>query len=215
MSCIHFNTKIGKGHLEYKERELIEQWLKENKKQAEIARLLQRSASTISREIKRGTVTQIIQGKRVDVYLADYGDVIYSKNRQRSVSKGLKAYSGRFWHKLKKAFHKGWFKGKNRVYSIKTFVLKYTRDNPKEKVPCFKTVYRYIRKNALAIKPHDLPIMYRLSPRKNKHSKPKGRNKKILGNSISNRPVEVLNRQEFGHWEADLVKGKRIKKNRL
>lgn len=45
MSCIHFNTKIGKGHLEYKERELIEQWLKENKKQAEIARLLQRSAS--------------------------------------------------------------------------------------------------------------------------------------------------------------------------
>lgn len=211
MPNTHSNIKNANGHLKFKERELIERWLKEDKTQAEIARLLGRSPSTISREIRRGTVPQIIQGKKKGVYLADFGDVTYLKNRQRSSSKGLKAYSGRFWYKLKKAFHKGWFKGKNRLYSIKTFVLKYARDNPKEKVPCFKTVYRYIRQNVLVIKPHDLPMMYRLSPRKNKHSKPKGRNKKILGNSISTRPTEVLNRQEFGHWEADLVLGKKTK----
>ncbi len=211
MSCKHSNTKNANGHLKFKERELIERWLKEDKSQAEIARLLGRDRSTISREVKRGTVPQIINGKKVELYLADSGAAIYLKNRQRSISKGLKAYSGRFWHKLKKAFYNGWFKGKNRLYSIKTFVLKYARDNPKEKVPCFKTVYRYIRQNALVIKPHDLPMMYRLSPRKNKHSKPKGHNKKVLGNSISTRPTEVLNRQEFGHWEADLVLGKKTK----
>lgn len=211
MSYKYSNTKNAKGHLKFKERELIERWLREGKSQAEIARLLGRNRSTISREIKKGTVPQIIQGKKVKLYLADAGDAIYLKNRQRSVSKGLKAYSSRFWYKLKKAFYNGWFKGKNRLYSIKTFVLTYARDNPKEKVPCFKTVYRYIRKNVLVIKPHDLPVMYRLSPRKNKHSKPKGHNKKVLGNSISTRPVEVLNREEFGHWEADLVLGKKAK----
>ena len=70
--------------------------------------------------------------------------------------------------------------------TIKTFVMSYALKHPKERVPCFKTVYRYIRQNALCIKPHDLPMMYRLKPRKNKHSRPKGRNKKVLGPSISN-----------------------------
>jgi len=63
----------------------------------------------------------------------------------------------------------------------------------------------------LPIKPHDLPVMYRLTPRKNKMSKPKGQNKKVLGKSISDRPPQVLERIEFGHWGADLVKGKKIK----
>lgn len=53
--------------------------------------------------------------------------------------------------------------------------------------------------------------MTRLKPRKNKHSKPKGQNKRKLGRSISERPESVLNRKEFGHWEADLVKGKKTK----
>nr|WP_244359517.1 IS30 family transposase [Dolosigranulum pigrum] len=57
----------------------------------------------------------------------------------------------------------------------------------------------------------DLPLMTRLKPRKNKHSKPKGQNKRKLGRSISERPESVLNRKEFGHWEADLVKGKKMK----
>lgn len=60
MSQTNFNTKNTKGHLKIKERELIEQWLNEDKKPAEIARLLGRSRSTISREIKRGKVPQIL-----------------------------------------------------------------------------------------------------------------------------------------------------------
>ena len=40
MSHTHFNTKKSKGHLKFTERKLVEQWLKEDKKQAEIARLL-------------------------------------------------------------------------------------------------------------------------------------------------------------------------------
>ena len=35
------------------------------------------------------------------------------------------------------------------------------------------------------------------------------KNKKKLGRSIEERPKEVENRQEFGHWEADLVVGQK------
>ncbi|QTJ33078.1 IS30 family transposase [Dolosigranulum pigrum] len=72
-------------------------------------------------------------------------------------------------------------------------------------------MYHYIHSGDIIIKPIDLPLMTRLKPRKNKHSKPKGQNKRKLGRSISERPESVLNRKEFGHWEADLVKGKKMK----
>lgn len=41
--------------------------------------------------------------------------------------------------------------------------------------------------------------------RKRNPSKPKGYNKRILGRSIQERPKKVLNRQEFGHYELDIV----------
>lgn len=53
--------------------------------------------------------------------------------------------------------------------------------------------------------------MVRLKPRKNNYSKPKGTNKKKLGTSISERPEEIEHRNVFGHWEADLVQGKKGK----
>lgn len=45
-------------------------------------------------------------------------------------------------------------------------------------IPTFKTVYRYIREGLINIKPYDLPVMYRLKPRRNRNSKTKGQNKK-------------------------------------
>lgn len=33
------------------------------------------------------------------------------------------------------------------------------------------------------------------------------KNKRILGRNIEERPDDILNRQEFGHWECDLVLG--------
>ena len=119
MSHTHFNTKNPKGHLKYKEHELIEKWLNEDKKQDEIARLLGRDRSTIYREVKRGKVPQIINGKKVVLYRADYSETKYLQNRQRSQSKGLKAFSGRFWYKLKKRIIKAGLKAKTGFTTLK------------------------------------------------------------------------------------------------
>ena len=49
----------------------------------------------------------------------------------------------------------------------------------------------------------DLPEKLRRSPKKERDRK----NKRILGRRIEERPSEVNDRSEFGHWEADLVIG--------
>ena len=217
MSDVNTITKPIKKytHLNINDRRNIERWLQEKKSKSEVARLLDRDRSTIYREIKRGTTTQLknINGylREVTVYLADTGQAIYDKNRKKSQSKGLKAFSQKFWNTLKQANEARWFTGKLRKYNIKTFIAVYRRKYPLEKVPTFKTVYNYIHRGEFFIKPIDLPVMVTLKPRRNKNSKPKGTNKKILGRSISERPDTVLSRESIGHWEADLVVGKKGK----
>src|SRR5699024_5976635 len=94
--------------------------------------------STIYREINRGTTTQLknINGylREVTVYLADTGQAIYDKNRKKSQSKGLKAFSQKFWNALKQTNKARWFSGKHRKYNIKTFIFVYRRKYPLEKV---------------------------------------------------------------------------------
>lgn len=51
--------------------------------------------------------------------------------------------------------------------------------------------------------------MITLKPRRNNHSKPKGANKRKYGTSISKRPESINQRETVGHWEADLVQGKK------
>lgn len=58
----------------------------------------------------------------------------------------------------------------------------------------------------------NLPMKVRLRPRKTESVKPYGRNKKIFERGIDERAEEVLKRQEMGHWELDVVEGKKGKK---
>lgn len=218
MSQYNYNTKQEKkfSHLDFTERKLIERWLRKEISVSNIAKRLDRNRSTIYREIKRGTVKQIKQingiEKEVEIYYSDSGQARYEKNRKNSKSKGIDKFSKKFFKALIKAKKDKKLNGKTRIYNIKTFIHCYKKDNPYESnIPCFKTVYRYIRKGLIDIKPYDLPVMYRLLPRRNKHSRPKGQNKKIFGKSISLRSPKVLERKEFGHWEADLVEGKKGK----
>jgi len=207
MSTSYSTKKSRYSHLSASERGEISAYLKMGKKPAEIARLLGRHRSTIIREIKRGTVSQVQDknGKRVyyKAYFADSGQRVYEENRKNSVYLKRDQCSPTFFAELEKAV-----KSKVRRHSVDTFVQDYKEKHPTEIVPSTKTVYRYISAGLISIKPIDLPKM--VSIRTRSKSKTKG-NKKTLGKSIEERPEWINNRSEFGHWEIDLVLGKKTK----
>ena len=73
-----------------------------------------------------------------------------------------------------------------------------------------KTFYNYIHARLVDLKPIDLPRMVRRRQTKNYKTYIPKRQK---GVSIEHRPSSVDTREEFGHWEGDLVTGPRDGKN--
>ncbi|UWO53149.1 IS30 family transposase [Catenibacterium mitsuokai] len=73
-----------------------------------------------------------------------------------------------------------------------------------------KTFYSYVHQGRTSIKPIDLPRMVRRKTKKNWKSYIPKRQK---GTSITERPEYIKDREEFGHWEGDLVTGPRDGQN--
>ena len=73
---------------------------------------------------------------------------------------------------------------------------------------CTKTVYNYVHRRLISLRPIDLPRMSSLkrSGHVNKDKLPLSKRQK--GISIDQRP-DISDRSEFGHWECDLVTGPR------
>ncbi|WP_369676500.1 IS30 family transposase, partial [Enterococcus faecium] len=160
-----------------------------------------------SREIKRGSVDQVQDknGKRTyfSAYFADSGQRVYESNRQKCSYLKLNDCSAKFIEQLEYAL-----KAKIRLHSVDSFVQTYKANHPEEVVPSTKTIYRYIKEGLLVIKPIDLPKMVSIRKRSKQVIKT---NKKTLGQSIEERPECINDRSEFGHWEIDLVLGKKTK----
>ncbi len=190
-------TKRKKGqHLSFEERVLIQTRLKDGWKPARIAAEIGCAPNTVRNEIKRGDVA--LYTGNVHRYKAKAGQTAYAKNRLNCC---------RHYDYLSKA--------EFLAYVIKHF----TEDNwsldvcvgralldggfTRSQIVCTKTLYNYIDLGLLDIKNIDLPEKLRRSRRKPVIRK----NKRILGRSIEERPTEVLDRKEFGHWECDLVIG--------
>lgn len=152
MSTNHCTKKSTYSHLSASERGAISAYLKMGKKQAEIARLIGRHRSTISRELKRGEVTQVQDknGKLTyyTTYFADNAQRVYETNRRKSVYHKLNDCSKSFFKELEKALKK-----KPRCHSVDSFVQTYREKHPLEVIPSTKTVYRYIKDGLLRVKP--------------------------------------------------------------
>ena len=194
------NTKSKKDkHLEYSERQSIERWFNRDKRtKVEIAELLDRTEKTIRNEIKRGLVknltTELIE---IWVYSAD---VAQQKYEYYLRAKGPKL-------KI------------DNDYELKEYVEKSIKEDRKSpeviaeeiKEMNFKTKMcaRTIRNNIYAgdiynIKSTDM--IY------NKEYKDKNKEKTVCEKvppekSIDYRPEEANTREEYGHWEGDLVIG--------
>lgn len=195
------NTESRKNkHLNFKERMTIEIRLKDGFSVYKIAKELGRSINTITNEINRGTTTQIRQGKHIKIYLADTGETVYTKNRLNSCRPFKMLDCSEFINYTVD-------KIKNDSWSPDACVGEAIANGRFERyqMVCTKTLYNYIDLGLLDVKNTDLPIKLRRNTKSTRVKK----HKKKLGSSISERPIDINSRNEFGHWEIDTVIGEK------
>jgi len=205
MDTANYNTELRKyKHLNYGERMTIQLRLKDGSSPYGIGKELGRPSNTVRNEIKRGKVDQIKQGKHVLCYLADAGQAVYEKNRRNCGAKFKLMQSEAFIRfTVEKVQAKNWsldacagYAKANQLYA------------PSEMV-CTKTLYSYVKLRLLPIHVLDLPLVVK---RKNTAVKVR-KYKRKLGKSIDERPKDIEDREEFGHWEIDTIIGKKTKED--
>ena len=187
--------------LTHKERVQIETLLNENKTKAYIAKTLNRSRSTITREVNKWVEN------KTDKYSADLAnwnakdDYLNKRNTDKiSTCKRLRIYV---------------FKGLLSGWTPEQISGRLKEQYPNDTIMSIshESIYRYIyltpqaRLNKKLIK-----LLVRHKSRRRKPKKRRKTGSKILNQvSIDNRPKHINLRQEIGHWEGDLVIGKNHK----
>lgn len=194
------NTEHKKyQHLTSEERHIIEVRLNIDKWSIyAIAKNLGRPYNTVKNEVDRGTV-YLYNGK-VARYKADKGEEVYLEHRKNSRRNYRCLETAGFLKYVEdQFFNEGWSLdsavGNAKVKGLFT----------DSEMVCTKTLYNYVDLGLLKIKNIDLPEKLKRSEK----SKKTRENKKILGDSIEQRPDDVDTREEFGHWEIDSVIGKK------
>lgn len=204
-----YATSIGKyKQLRESERWKIEAYVKAGLKSHEIAEKMGRSPSTISREIKRGKVSQTQEDlTEILIYMADHAQ------RDCMEKQGKKGRPIKIKGDKELIRHISLRISKDR-YSPDAVVGEITVKGLKfgTKI-CTKTLYNYIHSDVFSgVAEVDL---VHGGKRKRKYRKvSKGRRSDIF-KSIEERPKEAEGRTVFGHWEMDVVKGPKNTKSCL
>ncbi len=198
MTLDHYTTGRKKfKHLTIAQRGQIEALLKIGVSKVQIAKQVGIARSTLYDELERGTVEQLDSNLNVHKeYFAETGQIVYEKHRENS----------RKPYKLAKAFEFIEY-AEEEILEKKLSpdaVCGYAKKNNLFKnMVCTKTLYNYIELALVKIKNIDLPLRVRIKAKSRKSRK----NRRILGESIENRPSIINERKEFAHWEIDTVVG--------
>ena len=204
MSQINSNLESKKNkYLTERNRYTIEDLLKEGMKAAEIAQRMGKSKRTIEREILRGRIRLLNSDLTYrDEYCADVAQRKYEENRK---NKGSNLKIGNDYE-LVKHIEKKIIEEK---YSPDAVIGRIKEEGLEFKgMICTKTLYNYIDRGDifLSLTNKDLPV--KKEGKKREYNKVKIAHKNLKGTSIEERPPEIENREEYGHWEMDLVVGK-------
>lgn len=197
------NTEWQKNkHLKFAQRVIIQTRIKDGYSAYRIAKELGCAANTVRNEIRRGSVEQIIQGKKVVVYFADAGQNQYQQHRKHCLPRFKRLLCNDFIkYVCKKMQTDQWSVDACFGEALLHHLFK------RSEMVCTKTLYTYIDLGLMTVKNMDLPLKLRRNTKKARVRK----NKRNLGRSIEERPVSVNSREEFGHWEIDTVIGVKTK----
>ena len=190
-------------HINYVERRQIERWYnKEGKSKKEISELLNKSERTIRREINKGLVNNLTyELEEITIYSADYAEKKYQYNLE---AKGPELKIGNDYA-LVEYLENGIKKERK---SPEVLIVEIERKGLKFKTKiCAKTVRNTIKLGGVFnLEAKDM--IYK------KKYKSKNREKTVCiaipaEKSIEYRPKEADTREEYGHWEGDLLIGQK------
>lgn len=198
----------GYKHLTWHDRLKIDKYIREGKKQCEIAALLHVSESTISRELRRATYVHTNSDLTEEVrYNPEGAQARYDTNK---TAKGAPLKIGND-HELATfietmiADHK--FSPCAALAEITNRGMQFTV------TLCRATLYKYIDQEVfLRVTNKDLPFKGKRRQHKTKHVRAARASR---GESIEKRPEHINDRSEFGHWEMDLMDGCRGSKSNV
>jgi IS30 family transposase len=180
--------------LTLKERAVIETLLQENKSKSYIAKTLNRSRSTITREVNKW-------GGNYSATLADWNakeEYLNKRNRDK-----IKTYN-----RLKIYVYRGLLSHWSPEQISRKLKLKYPND-PIMSIS-YEAIYMHIYAHRQASLNRKLIALlpYKKTQRRRANYKSKRGVKIKDQTSIDDRPKHIEKRKEIGHWEGDLVVGK-------
>ena len=192
------NQKRRNKHLNWEERIQIETLQREGYSNTAIGDRIGRPARTILRELERGWVTHRT-GK-------------YSAEERYSSLRGQTVYEERMRKKGGKAqISQGLSQCLYEHIVVHQRSPAVTADRMKkdgfEHAICFKTIYNHIDKGLVPGVTNESLWEKRLRKKRCGNSQRKRKRAVESGYSIEDRPIEVNERLEAGHWEIDLVVG--------
>lgn len=207
---LHTTHKHQNPDLNYEERKIIERLLRKNTPKKQIARTLSRNISTIRREIKRGSVEQRREvkttSKKIDIplYTSEivyYADLAQRTHKQHRKNCGAKRKTTACRDFLEYVEQQAMSPAK---WSLDAAAGRYKLNNPDQPAVTTQTLYRWVELGLTRMKNLDLPMKLR----RRTHKDIVRQHKRLYGRSIDDRPAEVNDRMEFGHWEGDGIVGK-------
>ena len=186
-------------HLTFENRLIIQTRLRDKWSIRRIARERNCSPNTVCNELERGKV--LLYNGRKTGYRATIGQDTYDAAR-KNCGRHYRAveYAAFLKHVERMFYTKGW--SLDACCGEALLSHKFSR----EEMVCTKTLYNYVTFGLLGVL-KSIDLLLRVK-RKNKKHKTRER-KKNFGRSIEERDASVDDRQEFGHWECDLVLGRR------
>lgn len=196
----NFMGKLFK-HLSQNDRIKMETMLNSGHKVVEVAEYLHVHRSTIYREIKRGEYTHRNSDYTEETrYSSDLGQKNHDWNVQGK-GRNIKIGNDRpLAEYIEEKIIEDKYSPEAALAAAAESGIEFTTSIS------VRTLYRYIDKGIfLKLTNKDLPVK---GKRKKHNKRVKVQKRASAGESIENRPDEVKNREIFGHWEMDTVKGK-------
>lgn len=196
----NFMGKLFK-HLSQNDRIKMETMLNSGHKVVEAAEYLHVHRSTIYREIKRGEYTHRNSDYTEETrYSSDLGQKNHDWNAQGK-GRNIKIGNDRpLAEYIEGKIIEDKYSPEAALAAAAESGIEFTTSIS------VRTLYRYIDKGIfLKLTNKDLPVK---GKRKKHNKRVKVQKRASAGESIENRPDEVKDREIFGHWEMDTVKGK-------